>query len=346
MDTDIFVVLQGEYEPTIAGYIVGEEVAKKYCSQFNLELEEKVNNGELDEKGLRYSKTHDITSCFPIGQILPNIKDKYNFYKEYLIEFSESEEGAKKYTPIGNFTYEVYISENVKPNSVAPNADYSNIQIFLTADSDENAMTIALNLLANEIDSWKSREIVDKITVQETLANVNDDIEGVSADSSEDNEDLANFAKAIASANADMTLEEIEKKVKSCTWALIADIDYEDSSAKIYRTNELNSVVNCIVLEDLDTTDGEKFKVYTNPYGEKSIYLANNKLKALTVDYADMIIDSKDGVVFSPLTVMQAINEEIGSDIEDGTTYEADVLELLRIKMVALTPDATITMEN
>lgn len=346
MNTDIFVVLQGEYEPTIAGYLVGEEVAKKYCSQFNLELEEKVNNGELDERGVRYSKIHDITSCFPISQLTPNIKDKYNFHKEYLIEFSESEEGAKKYTPIDNFTYEVYISETVKPNSVAPNGDYSNIQIFLTADSDEDAMSIALSLLSNEIDSWKTKEILDKITVQETLSNVNEETEGISADSARDTDELYRFAKAIELANQDMTLDEIAQKIHDCTWELIADIDYEDSSAKIYRTSELNSVVNCIRLTDLDTTDGEKFRVYTNPYGEKSIYLANNKLKALTVDYVDMIIDSQEGIMFSPLTVMQAINEEIGDEIDDGTTYDADVLDLLRIKMVALTIDATIRMEN
>ena len=29
MDNDMFIILQGEFEPTIAGYIRGEELAKQ-----------------------------------------------------------------------------------------------------------------------------------------------------------------------------------------------------------------------------------------------------------------------------------------------------------------------------
>lgn len=153
---------------------------------------------------------------------------------------------------------------------------------------------------------------------------------------------LIKFAEQIADANADMTMDDLVTSLANASWSLIANIDYGDSTAKIYRTFDLNSTVDCVDLEELDSFDKEDYVVFRNVYGELSLYLANSPVDKLTVSYCDMIIDSELGMVFSPMTVMQAINDEIKDDIDVDTIWSSELLDLFGIKIVALHPNVRV----
>lgn len=345
MSNGICLILQDVYNPTVVGYIVGEDTAKKYCAQNNYELKRTMESqGKNRETELEY--THNILKCVKLNEVVnePNLKD-YNFLKEYILEFQKDINNEDSYTLLSYCVSDYYISEIERDPVFEPNESYDNIHITLTALDDEQAIAQSTNILQHELEKKGTRDILHAMTVQETLStdfsekNTSDTL---SADNAEHTDELLRYAEAIAPANRDMTIEQIVEKLKTATWTVIADIVYEDSSAKVYRTTELNSNANCVDLKDLATIEGEQFIVTTNKYGEKMVYLANNSLPELTVDYADMVIDSLEGTIFSPLTVMQAINEELDAGLQDGTVYDADVLSLLRIQMVALHPNVKV----
>lgn len=345
MSNEICLILQDAYNPTVVGYIVGEDTAKKYCAQNNYELKKNMENqGKTRETELDY--THNILKCVNLNAVAneQDIKD-YNFLKEYILEFQRDPNNGSSYTLLSYCVSDYYISEIERAPIFEPNESYDNIHITLTALDDEQAISQSTNILQHELDKKGTRDIIHAMTVQETLStdfSERSDSDTLSADGAEHTDELLRYAEAIAPANRDMSVEQIVEKLKTCTWTVIADIAYEDSSAKIYRTTELNSNANCVDLKDLATTEGEQFIVTTNKYGEKMVYLANNSIPELTVDYADMVIDTVDGTIFSPLTVMQAVNEELDAEIQDGTVYDADVLSMLRIQMVALHPNVQV----
>ena len=111
MSNEICIILQDAYNPTVVGYIVGEDTAKKYCAQNNYELKKNMENqGKTRETELDY--THNILKCVNLNAVAneQDIKD-YNFLKEYILEFQRDPNNESSYTLLSYCVSDYYISE-------------------------------------------------------------------------------------------------------------------------------------------------------------------------------------------------------------------------------------------
>lgn len=340
-DTRKYAIFAGTYEDErLVGYIIGEDNARKHCAQKNFELAWKVGK-EIDPDNFDYSDLDwdNGLHCKLIEEIKPSFdEEKYNYHKRYSITLRKNDKGEFELVYCNDCTFSYYIGE-ILPSKCKIDKEFSCAHVNINAEDKESALRGALDLVKFELEKINNPSNPDEAKEkkmeepEQPTANLEAFL---------NNDSLKVFAEKIADANSDKTEDEIIELLAKSRWKLIAHVDYGDSSAKIYRTYDLNSNVNCIELGDLQSIEDEKFIVYTNGYSEKSVYLANSPTRELTVDYCDLIMDSEEGIMFSPLTVMQALNAEITDDIDNNTVWTHEILDLFGIRMVALYPEVQI----
>lgn len=333
MDNRKFLIIEGAYDAqTPIGYIVGEDNAKKYCAQVNYKLAQKENM-KIDPDDFEYTDLMDDCHCLhckEIKEMQAQCEEKYNFQKRYNIIFRKhAEEVEYELRDESDCKFDYYIGGKLPPKLVKHNEYVADVHV--NADNKESALTLAKEFLDMKLHPENPKESESgKINLDDYLKN----------------DHLMKFIDKIADANSDLTMEQLIEALANASWREIEHVEYEDSEAKIYRTYDLNSVVDCIEFSDLSDSDEEdimeenqpQFVVYTNSYGDKSIYLANSPAETKTVHYCDIVIDTVDGIKFSPLAVMQARNNVLEDDLKDGEIWTQDIAELFGLKMVALHP--------
>lgn len=323
---DTFVILQGEYEyEHPIGFINDFATARNYCAQenFKLGVDEDGDCTDSDNK-LSYKRVSPLTV---------EISSELEFHDAYDITFDNTKEGyilRKEESHV----FTTYVGE-IRDMRIMNNSCIFSVRV--TADSEEKAIAIG----KAELDKFLNQPKENKISDMDCFSDVTKEVELPTENTGDlfNSKDMKYLATKLKSANADLTEEQIIDLISKATWKLIDQVEYEDSNAKIFRTTDLNSHVNCLTLEDLDEPEDEKYIVYTNVHGERSVYLKESSVKEIAVPYCDIIIDSEDGLLFAPPIVMQCVNDIIKDDIDDGTEWNYDLLELFGISMVALYPN-------
>lgn len=343
-DTRKYAIFAGTYEDErLVGYIIGEDNARKHCAQKNFELAWKQGK-EIDPDDFDYSDLDwdEGLHCELVEEIKPSFdEEKYNYHKRYNITLHKNDKGEFALMYCNDCTFNYYIGE-VIPSKCEINEKLSYAHVNINAEDKESAIRGALDLVKFELEKINNPSKSAESEEEGKEKKEEQEQPTKNLEAFLNNNSLRKFAEKIADANSDKTEDEIVEMLSKANWKLIGWVDYGDSEAKIYRTYDLNSNVNCVKLDDLESVEDKKFIVYTNGYSEKSVYLANSPTRELTVDYCDLIIDSEEGVLFSPLTVMQAINSEITADIDNNTVWTHEILDLFGIEMVALYPEVQI----
>lgn len=323
---DTYVILQGEYEyEHPIGFISDFEIAKNYCAQVNFKL-------GVDEDG-DCTDSDNKLSYKRIAPLVVEIDSDLEFHDVYDITFDKGNDGYILREEESRLT-KTYIGE-IKDMEIVKNNYIFSVKV--TTSSEEKAISIG----KAELDKFLNEPKENKISDMDCFSGVSKEVELATEESSTlfNSKDMRYLATKLQPANADLTEEQIIDMISKASWKLIEQVEYEDSSAKVFRTTDLNSHVNCLTLEDLDEPEDEKYIVYTNVHGERSIYLKDSNMKEIAVPYCDIIIDSEDGLLFAPPIVMQSVNDMIKDDIDDGTEWNYDLLELFGISMVALYPN-------